>query len=341
MESSLRWRVHDSNISINAHALTKLVPLGGVGLKCLISKCLEPTLDPFFLSLFICSSPFLSCWKAYGVFFEVEGSWFQYFHQCTRFNKVGSLRWCRLEVLISKCLEPTLDPFVLSLLIRSSPFLSRWKAYGVFFEVEGSWLQYFHQCTRFNKVGSLRWCRLEVLISKCLEPTLDPFLLSLLIRSSPFLSRWKAYGVFFEVEGSRFQYFHQCTRFNKVGSLRWCRLEVLISKCLEPTLDPFLLSLLIRSSPFLSRWKAYGVFFEVEGSWFQYFHQCTRFNKVGSLRWCRLEVLISKCLEPTLDPFLLSLLIRSSPFLSRWKAYGVFFEVEGSWFTIFPSMHTL
>jgi len=33
MESSLRWRVHDSNISINAHALTKLVPLGGVGLK--------------------------------------------------------------------------------------------------------------------------------------------------------------------------------------------------------------------------------------------------------------------------------------------------------------------
>jgi len=34
MESSLRWRVQDSNISINAHTLTKLVPLGGVGLKC-------------------------------------------------------------------------------------------------------------------------------------------------------------------------------------------------------------------------------------------------------------------------------------------------------------------
>jgi len=235
MESSLRWRVQDSNISINAHALTKLVPLGGVGLKSWLCKCLKPTLDPFLLSLLSRSSPFLSRWKAYEVFFEVEGSRFKYFHQCTRFNKVGSLRWCRLEILLSKCLEPTLDPFLLSLLIRSSPFLSRWKAYGVFFEVEGSRFQYFHQCTRFNKVGSLRWCRLEILISKCLKPTLDPFLLSLLIRSSPFLSRWKAYGVFFEMEGSRFQYFHQCTRFNKVGSLRWCRLEILISKCLKPT----------------------------------------------------------------------------------------------------------
>jgi len=143
------------------------------------------------------------------------------------------------------------------------------------------------------------------------------------------------------VEGSRFQYFHQCTRFNKVGSLRWCRLEILISKCLKPTYDPFSLSLLIRSSPFLSRWKAYGVFFQVEGSRFQYFHQCTRFNKVGSLRLCRLEVLISKGSEPTLDPFSLSLLVCSSPFLSRRKAYGVFFEVEGSVIPIFPSMHTL
>jgi len=170
----------------------------------------------------------------------VEGSRFKYFHQCTRFNKVGSLRWCRLEILISKCLEPTLDPFLLSLLIRSSPFLSRWKAYGVFFEVEASRFKYFHQCTRFNKVGSLRWCRLEILLSKCLEPTLDPFLLSLLIRSSPFLSRWEAYGVFFEVEASRFKYFHQCTRFNKVGSLRWCRLEILTMQVIEADLGSIL-----------------------------------------------------------------------------------------------------
>jgi len=229
----------------------------------------------------------------------VEGLRFQYFHQCTRFNKVGSLRWCRLEGLISKCFEPTLDPFFHSLFVCSSPFLSFWKAYGVFLEVQGSWFQYFHQCTRSNKVGSRRWCSLEILISKCLEPTLDPFVLSLLIRSTPFLSYWKAYGVPLEVEGSWLQYFHRCTRFNKVGSQRWCRIEVLMSKCLEPTLDPFVLSLLIRSSPFLSCWKAYGVLFEVEGSWLQYFHQCTRFNKVGSLRWCRLEILINKCLKPT------------------------------------------
>jgi len=138
MEYSLRWRVQDSNISINAHALIKLVPWGGVGLKCWLASALSRLVDPFVLSLLIRSSPYLSRWKAYGVIFKVEGLWFQYFHQCTRFNKVGSLRWCWLEVLISKCLEPLLDPFLLSLLIRSSPFLSRWKAYGVFFEMEAS-----------------------------------------------------------------------------------------------------------------------------------------------------------------------------------------------------------
>jgi len=74
MKSSLRWRVQDSNISINAHALNKVGSLRWCRLEVLISKCLERTLDPFLLSLLVCSSPFLSCWKAYGVFFEVEGS---------------------------------------------------------------------------------------------------------------------------------------------------------------------------------------------------------------------------------------------------------------------------
>jgi len=65
MESSLRWRVHDSNISINAHALTKLVPLRWCRLEVLISKCLEPTLDPFLLSLLLQFKPILLLiWKA-------------------------------------------------------------------------------------------------------------------------------------------------------------------------------------------------------------------------------------------------------------------------------------